>query len=81
MHRHLLCPSQRETVFSWTRARFSLHIRSARKLTVIQTAVVIVIGKGFWDLGHAPKDGSNRRKRLPEHAVWEIHPLMQLTVQ
>jgi hypothetical protein len=51
------------------------------KLTIDQTPVVTVIGKAFWDIGHAPKDGSNRRKRLPDYAVWEIHPAMKLTVQ
>jgi hypothetical protein len=39
-----------------------------------------VIGKAFWDIGHAPKDQSNRRKRLPQYAVWEIHPVMALHV-
>jgi len=24
-----------------------------------------VIGKAFWDVGHAPKDQSNRRKYMP----------------
>jgi hypothetical protein len=45
----------RQTVFSWTRTRFPLHIRSTRKLTLDQAAVVTVIGKPFWDIGHAPK--------------------------
>src|SRR5438876_9475455 len=36
--------------------------------------------KALWDIGHAPKDGSNRRKRLPDYAVWEIHPAMRLEV-
>jgi len=35
----------------------------------------------FWDVGHAPKDQSNRRKYMPDYAVWEIHPVMELTVQ
>ena len=69
----------RNTVFSWTRTRFPLHIRSNRKLTLDQTPVVTVTGKAFWDIGHASKDGSNRRKRLPDYAVWELHPVMQLT--
>jgi hypothetical protein len=59
----------RQTVFSWTRTRFPLHIQSTRKLTINETPVVTVIGKAFWDIGHAPKDGSNRRKRLPDYAV------------
>lgn len=32
----------RQTVFSWTPTRFSLHIRSTRKLTLDQTPVVTV---------------------------------------
>jgi hypothetical protein len=70
-----------QTVFGWTRTRFPLHIQSARKLTINETPVVTVIGKAFWDIGHAPKDGSNRRKRLPDYGVWEIHPVMKLQVR
>jgi hypothetical protein len=58
-----------------------LHIRSARKLTLNSAPIITVIGKAFWDLGHAPKDQSNRRKRMPQSAVWEIHPVMKLTIQ
>jgi hypothetical protein len=36
--------------------------------------------QGFWDIGHARKGQSNRRKRLPQYAVWEIHPVMALHV-
>ena len=69
----------RKTVFSWTRTRFPLHIQSTRTLNLGGDApVVTVIGKAFWDIGHAPKDGANRRKRLPDYAVWEIHPVMKL---
>jgi hypothetical protein len=39
------------------------------------------IGKAFGDIGHAPKDQSNRRKRLPDYAVWELHPVMKPTAQ
>jgi len=28
----------------------------------------------------APKDQSNRRKYMPDDAVWEIHPVMALHV-
>jgi hypothetical protein len=70
----------RTTVFSWTRTRFPLHISSTRKLTMNGTPIITVIGKAFWDIGHAPKDQSNRRMRLPGYAVWEIHPAMSLTV-
>jgi len=70
----------RTTVFSWTRTRFPLHIRSARKLTINEAPIITVIGKAFWDIGHAPKDQSNRRKNLPAYAIWEIHPAMRLNV-
>jgi len=68
----------RNTGFDWT--RFPLHIRSARKLTLNETPLVTVIGKAFWDVGRAPKDQSNRRKRPRQYAVWEIHPVMKLHV-
>jgi len=51
----------RNTVFSWTRARFPFHTSSVKKLNVDQPPVIRVIGKAFWDVGHAPKDQSNRR--------------------
>jgi hypothetical protein len=70
----------RTTVFGWTRTRFPLHIRSTRELTINETPIITVIGKAFWDVGHAPKDQSNRRKYMPECAVWEIHPVMALHV-
>jgi hypothetical protein len=71
----------RQTVFSWTRTRFPLHIRSTRKLTLKQASIATVVGKTFWDIGHAPKDQSNRRKNLPRYAVWEIHPVMKIQVR
>jgi hypothetical protein len=55
---------------------FLFHTSSAKKLTLNETSVVTVIGKAFWDLGHAPKDQSNRRKHMPGYPVWEIHPAM-----
>ena len=70
----------RKTIFSWTRTRFPLHIRSTRELTINETPIITVIGKAFWDVGHAPKNQSNRRKRLPQYAVLEIHPVMVLHV-
>jgi hypothetical protein len=71
----------RQMVFSWTHTQFPLHIRSTRALNLGQTPIVTVIGKAFWDVGHAPKDQSNRRKYMPGYAVWEIHPVMRLDVQ
>jgi hypothetical protein len=50
-------------------------------LTIAAIApVVTLIGKAFWDIGHAPKDQSNCRKNLPGYAVWEIHPVMNRTI-
>jgi hypothetical protein len=72
--------SIRNTVFSWTRTRFPLHIRSTRTLNVIEAPIITVTGKAFWDVGHAPADQSNRRKYQPDYAAWEIHPVMKLTV-
>jgi len=45
------------TVVSSTQTRFPLHARSTRELTVNETPIITVIGKAFWDIGHAPKDG------------------------
>jgi hypothetical protein len=58
-------------------ATLSIHPR----WSLNEAAVITVIGKAFWEVGHAPKDGSNLRKHLPGYAVWEIHPVMKLTVQ
>jgi hypothetical protein len=51
----------RTTIFSWTRTRFPFHTSSAKKLNVDQPPVITVMGKAFWDMGHASKDQSNRR--------------------
>jgi hypothetical protein len=71
----------RNTVFGWTRTRFPLHIRSTRKLTLNETPIITVTGKAYWDVGHAPKDQSNRRSHLPGYAAWEIHPVMKLDIR
>jgi hypothetical protein len=60
---------------------FLCTFAQTRKLTLKQASVVTVTGKAFWDVGHAPKDGSNRRSHLPGYACYEIHPVMRLTVQ
>jgi len=46
----------------------------------LSTPVITVIGKVYWDAGHAPKDQGNRRKYLPLYALWEIHSVMALQV-
>jgi hypothetical protein len=73
--------SIRETVFSWTTTRFPFHTSSDRKLKLIEAPIITVTGKAYWDVGHAPKDQSNRRSHLPGYAAWEIHPVMRLEVQ
>jgi len=43
----------RNTVFSWTRMRFPFHTSSAKNLKVDQPPVITVIGKAYFDVGHA----------------------------
>jgi len=68
-------------VFSWMTTKFPFHTQSARKLNVTDPLIITVIGKAYFDIGHAPKDQSNRRKYLPGYAAWEIHPVMKIEVQ
>jgi hypothetical protein len=70
----------RTTVFSGTPTRFPFHTGTAKKLTFDQSPIIPVIGKAYWNVGHAPKEQTNRRKYMPDYAVWEIHPVMKLTV-
>ena len=72
--------SIRETVFSWTTTRFPFHTSSDRKLKLIGAPIITVTGKAYWDVGHAPKDQSNRRSHQPGYAAWEIHPVMKVEV-
>jgi hypothetical protein len=71
----------RETVFGWTHTSFPFQTRSTKKLKVANPPIITVIGKAFWDTTYGPKDQNNRRKYMPGYAVWEIHPVMKLTVQ
>jgi hypothetical protein len=71
----------RKIVFGWTEAQFPFRVRSGRKLKIAQPLIIRVIGKAFFDIGHAPADQSNRRRDLEGYAAWEIHPVMKLTVQ
>jgi hypothetical protein len=68
-------------VFGWTRVQFSFRVRSGRKLKIAQPPIITVIGKAFFDIGHAPSDHSNRRTDLQGYAAWEIHPVMKLDIQ
>jgi hypothetical protein len=71
----------RKIVFGWTEVQFPFRVRSGRKLKLSQPVVVTVIGKAFFDIGHAPADHSNRRTDLQGYAAWEIHPVMKLDVR
>ena len=55
----------RTTVFSWSPTRLPFQTRSTKRLKVIKPPIITVIGKAFWDMGHAPKDQSNRRSIFP----------------
>jgi hypothetical protein len=54
--------------------------QNSRLSPSFRRANVETITARFWDIGHAPKDQSNRRKRLPQYAVWEIYPVMKLEI-
>jgi hypothetical protein len=71
----------RQIVFGWTQVQFPFRVRSGRKLKITQSPIITVIGKAFFDIGHAPADHSNWRTDLQGSAAWEIHPAMKLTVQ
>jgi len=47
-----------------TSVQYHFATSSAKKLNVTDPPIITVVGKAFWDVGHAPKDQSNRRKRL-----------------
>jgi hypothetical protein len=70
----------RQIVFGWTKVQFPFRVRSGRKLKLIQLEIITVIGKAFFDNGHAPADHSNRRSDFYRYAAWKIHPVMKLTV-
>jgi hypothetical protein len=78
--------SIRETVFGWTKTKFPFKTRSSKKLVLKKNPVIRVEGKAFFDATHADKGATavpNRRKDVPageEVTVWEIHPVMVLTV-
>ena len=71
----------RTTVFSWTPTRFPFQTQSTKRLKVIRPPIITVVGKAFFDVGHALKDRSNRRRHQPDHAAWEIHPVMKLAAE
>ena len=70
----------RKIVFGWARVQFPFRVRSGRKLKITQPLTITVVGKAFFDIGHAPADQSNRRTDLQGYAAWEIHPVMTLKI-
>jgi len=71
----------RQIVFGWTAQKFPFNVKTAHTLKLREPHVITVTGKAFYDLSHAPADHSNRRTKPEGYAVWEIHPVMKLTVQ
>ena len=47
---------------------------------ITQPPIITVVGKAFFDIGHAPADHSNQRTDLRGKAGWKIHPVMKLDV-
>jgi hypothetical protein len=70
----------RQTVFSWTNAKFPFTIQSNKVFKVVKPHVIAVTGKAFYDVDHAPKDHSNRSTIHEKTAAFEIHPVAALRV-
>ena len=62
----------RKIVFSWTQVEFPFRIRSGRELKIAQPPIITVIGKAFFDIGHASADHSNQRTDLQGYTAGEI---------
>jgi hypothetical protein len=73
--------AMRHTVFSWTGARFPFAVGQKDSYRLVQHPIVTVIGKAFYDIDHAGKD-TNENRRSYDHlvAVWEIHPVMEMSI-
>jgi hypothetical protein len=73
------CPL-RTQILSWTDVTFPFETRRGSLLNLIRPHVVTVVGRVLYDIDHAGRDTrGNRRNYDPSLAVWEIHPVMQLT--
>jgi hypothetical protein len=76
----------RKEVFGWTSTTFPFSTTSSKPLTLKKKPVIRVEGKAFFDATHAGHGAGavpNRRKDVPageEVTVWEVHPVMVLTV-
>jgi hypothetical protein len=67
-------------VFGWTTQKFPFNVKTAHTLKIREPHVITVMGKAFYDIAHVPADHSNHRAKQPDHAVWEIHPVMKMEV-
>lgn len=70
----------RQTVFSWTNAKFPFNVKSNKVFKVVHPHVIAVTGKLFYDVDHAPKDHSNRSTIHEKTAAFEIHPVAGLAI-
>lgn len=73
----------RTAAFLWTDVVFPFELtRNEYPFELVRHPVVTLIGKAFYDTDHSGKDyRNNRRPRAKYKAVWEIHPVMEMTVQ
>jgi hypothetical protein len=70
----------RQAVFGWTTQSFPFSLITSHALKIRDQHVIMVTGKAFYDVAHAPANHSNRRTTPKEYAVWEIHPVMKIEV-
>jgi hypothetical protein len=71
----------RKTVFGWSDQEFPFKTKTGHKLRLNQRPVVRVVGKAFYVAKHGRKATPNRRRgKQLNVTVWEIHPVMRLTV-
>jgi hypothetical protein len=71
----------RKTVFSWTNARFPFGIGGNKMFRLLEHPIVTVVGKAFYDIDHSGSDDRNNRRSYDQsEAVWEIHPVMRLSM-
>jgi hypothetical protein len=70
----------RKIVFAWSDQKFPFTTLTGHKLRLNQRPVIRVVGKAFYDAKHGKKATPNRRKGKRYVTVWEIHPVMLLTV-
>ena len=72
--------TMRKTVFDWSPQKFPFTTKTGHKLRLDSKPVVRVVGKAFWDAVHQKKSTPNRRRGKALVTVWEIHPVIRLTV-